>query len=242
MDHVGKTREQKHREAVKQFYVANALRRKLQRDLSVSNPYEHDYYRRDSILLREMEGWLRRLSTSYERDKETLGLEPYKPTHLLRGYANALHSVIGMRFDQYAEKIMTLEESADHFKAIMSGHTKTLLIPKYYDDLVGEKGIVTSTGSCMVNINGTETKHYGGMMTLNAREVRADWIKEQGLIAYKVAAVPISNHIIREAVLGYVVRNTVSQDINAAFGVDIHKAVSLCKRRTKKAVLEQMGV
>lgn len=242
MDHVGKTREQKHREAVKQFYVANALRRKLQQDLSISNPYEHDYYRRDSILLREMEGWLRRLSTSYERDKETLGLEPYKPTHLLRGYANALHSVIGMRFDQYAEKIMTIEESADHFKAIMSREAKTLLIPKYYDELVGCKSIVNSTGSCMINISGREEKHYGGFMTLNAREVKADWIKEQGFAAYKVAAVPVSHHEIREAVMGYVVRSTVSDDIQNAFGVDIHKAVSLGKRRTKKAVLEQMGV
>lgn len=242
MDHVGKTKEQKFREAVKEFYAANALRRKLQKDLSVNDPYKHNYYNRSSILLREMEAWLRRLSTTYERDKEVLGLQPYEPKHLLRGYTRALNSVINIKFDDYAEKIMTIEASAEHFKAIVSGHTKSLLIPKYYDDLVGEKHIVTSVGSCMISIDGREEKHYGEFLTLNAREVKADWIKEQGLSAYKVAAVPISSHEIKEAVMGYVVRSTVSDDIRNAFGVDIHKAVSLCKRRTKKAVLEQMGV
>lgn len=243
MNHIGKTTEQKRHEAVKEFYLANEIRRKLQKELSVSNPYEHNYYNCDSILMREMKGWLRRLCISCGRDREVLGLQQYKPEHLMRGYANALHSAVnGLKFDVYDEKIMTLDESAYQFKSLMSGHTRTLLIPKYYDDLVGEKYIVTSTGSCMVNINGKEIKHYGEFMTLNARELKADWIKEQGLKAYKVTAIPVTNYEIREAVIGYVVCSAVSKDIDNAFGVDIHKAVSLCKRRTKKEVLKQMGV
>lgn len=242
MEHIGKTKEQKKREAIREFYAANAIRRKLQKDLLIGDPYKHNYYNRDSILLREMEGWLRRLSTAYERDKEFLGLSTYEdePSATARGHFAFLR---GRGTRKYAQKIMTLKQTEEAARQSLHGN-ETIYVPKYWDKMVLDKSIQSAHGSCMIKrTNGSEDKYYGYVRTLNAREVKADWINDQNMKAYKVVVCPeIDSNEIDCPVTGYIVRSTLSEDLPNSFGVDIHKAVSLCKRRTKKAVLEQMGV
>jgi hypothetical protein len=240
MDHIGITREQRARNAVLEFYYANKLRRQLQRDLGMQDPYKHNYYERDSILRREMEGWLRRLSTAEERDKEALNLKPHRNlphhsviTYIRMAFNSNVHSV--------SERMMSIDDSISHYKEMQFG-AETLYVPRYYKELVVDKGILRSHGSCMIQKNGEETRFYGNLSTINAREIRADWIREQDIRAFKVAAVPEAPYEIKEAVKGYVIRSTLTQDVDVSFSTDIHKAISLHNRRVKKAVLEQMGV
>ena len=44
------------------------------------------------------------------------------------------------------------------------------------------------------------------------------------------------------AAIGYVARSTITDEIQPAFGEDIAKAVSLCRRRVKAEVMKQMGI
>ena len=246
MDHVGKTREQKKREAVREFYEANAIRRKLQKDLHVKEPYSHNYYQTDSKLKRQMEALMRQLTTTYGADREHLGLCAYEYDACPHARAQffPLVSVSKNQFadNLFAEKMMTLSQTENAVRDALHGKGEFIYVPKYYYNLVTAKDISFAHGSCPISTKTGSQRHYGFLKILNAREIKADWISDDNMKAFKVVAYPETSAELTEAVTGYVVRSTLSDDVGNSFGTDIHKAVSLCKRRTKKAVLEQMGV
>jgi hypothetical protein len=85
--------------------------------------------------------------------------------------------------------------------------------------------------------------HYSGpLLVCHAREIRADWLAEDNIRAFKVVVLPERDKSVYSAATGYVARSTITDEISPAFGEDIAKAVSLCKRRVKAEVMKQMGI
>jgi hypothetical protein len=57
-----------------------------------------------------------------------------------------------------------------------------------------------------------------------------------------VVVLPERDKSVYSADIGYVARSAITDDIHPAFGEDIAKAVSLCRRRVKAEVMKQMGI
>jgi hypothetical protein len=57
-----------------------------------------------------------------------------------------------------------------------------------------------------------------------------------------VVVLPERDKSVYSADIGYVARSAITDDIYPAFGEDIAKAVSLCRRRVKAEVMKQMGI
>jgi hypothetical protein len=141
---------------------------------------------------------------------------------------------------------MSVEEFAERMDKMMCReYDQGFVFPKYYRELVALKGIEVATGSARFKWNPTADGrgHYSGpLFVCHAREIKADWLAEDNIRAFKVLVLPAKNNSVYSADIGYVARSAITDDIHPAFGEDIAKAVSLCRRRVKAEVMKQMGI
>jgi hypothetical protein len=248
----GHTREEgwsaereKLRANISDYYKAKRIARMVQRELGVRDPRAVDYWSIKSFSLKEMSRLMRSATISIVSDRKYLGLErgvedEYKPS----SSEKYILDNIGIKYpSSVSRRILSVDETAliiGDFISKVEG--AKLVMPKYYDQLVIMKGIGVSTGAVVLQGDRGPKKYSGGMKTLNARELKASWLWDDNLRAFRVAAVAISDKIKHRPVIGYVVRSSVTSDVQPAFNTDLTKAVSLCKRRVKAEVMKQMGV
>ena len=237
------------RKDVAQYYKARKIARMIQCELGIGNLPSVDPWSFKNGAMREMAQLLRRSMYAIEGDKKTLGLTPDATRIGTYSWEDKLIShnrfykrdVPGLR-----REIMSVEELAERMDKMMCReYDQCFVFPKYYQELVNLKGISLVWGSARFKYspNIDNRGHYTGcMFVCHAREIKADWLAEDNIRAFKVVVLPEGNKTVYGAAIGYAARSTITNDIHPAFGEDIAKAVSLCKRRVKAEVMKQMGI
>lgn len=240
---------EKVRANISEYYKAKSIMRKIQQELGIKNLHKLEPWSYKTSSLRAVAQLLRRSTSAIGGDRTMLGLERkddagYISSPIERDILNN----INLRQVSYVNrKILSVEETILIMSDLVNKAVGArIIMPKYYNELVLQKGIGFSLGSASVRTAVAELpRNYSGIMqTLNARELKASWLWNDNLRAFKVAAVPYSDNATPNyaPVLGYVVRSSITGDVQPAFNTDLSKAVSLCKRRVKQAVMKQMGL
>jgi hypothetical protein len=231
--------EQHRRTEVLSHYLSKKIFREVMKMLGVKNPHKSDPWAEKNLVIRSMVGasggWAYKISMS----KSNLGLireEGEAPS----AYEGSILTAALSRGRRVNRKIMSIEESCQAFETARVSDVVDFC--KYYDELVKNKGIDIVSGSCTFLIHGREKKISGTMRVLNAREVRASWLKEANLRAFRVAVIPEKADGLGSANVGYVAISTAAPEIMPSFGVDIGGAVSLMRRRVKAEFMKQMGI
>jgi hypothetical protein len=242
-------KREKLRKGVSQYYKAKKIARLLARELGADRVKDIDPWKYDSSSMREMAQLLRRSIHALEADRKSLGLTARQHFIDVNVWENRLinhnryykRDVPGLR-----REIMSVEELAERMDKMMSRDREPdFVFPKYHKELVLLKGIEVATGSARFKWNPITDGmgHYSGpLLVCHAREIRADWLAEDNIRAFKVVVLPERDKSVYSAATGYVARSTITDEISPAFGEDIAKAVSLCKRRVKAEVMKQMGI
>jgi hypothetical protein len=242
-------RREKLRKGVSQYYKAKRIARLLARELGADRMAAIDPYKYDSNSMREMAQLLRRSIHALGVDRKSLGLTAHQHFINVNAWENRVithgryykRDVPGLR-----REIMSVEELAERMDKMMNRDQEPdFVFPKYHKELVRLKGIEVATGSTRFKWgpNMDNRGHYSGpLLVCHAREIRADWLAEDNIRAFKVVVLPERDKSVYSAATGYVARSTITDEINPAFGEDIAKAVSLCKRRVKAEVMKQMGI
>jgi hypothetical protein len=237
------------RKDVSQYYKARKIARMIQCELGISNLPSVDPYSFKNGAMREMAQLLRRSMYAIENDKKSLGLTAHQ--HFIETNAWESRVIKHNRFYNrdvpgLRREIMSVEEFAERMDKMMCReYDQGFVFPKYYRELVTLKGIEVASGSARFKWNPTADGrgHYSGpLLVCHAREIKADWLEEDNIRAFKVVVLPERDKSVYSADIGYVARSSITDDIHPAFGEDIAKAVSLCRRRVKAEVMKQMGI
>ena len=242
-------KREKLRKGVSQYYKAKKIARLLARELGVDRAKDINPWEYDSGSMREMAQLLRRSMYALETDRKSLGLTAHQHSIDVNAWENRVithnryykRDVPGLR-----REIMSVEELAGRMDKMLDREwDKEFAFPKYHKELVRLKGIEVAHGSARFKWgpNMDNRGHYSGpLLVCHAREIRADWLAEDNIRAFKVVVLPERDKSVYSAATGYVARSTITEEVTPAFGEDIAKAVSLCKRRVKAEVMKQMGI
>jgi hypothetical protein len=231
--------EQQRRKEVLAHYRSKRIVREVMRALGVKNPYKVDPWAEKNLVIRNMLSMSGGLASKISTSKSNLGLireEGEAPS----AYEGSILNAAFARGKRVRRKIMSVEESRQAFENARVSDVVDFC--KYHDELVRNKGIDIVSGSCTFLVYGKEKKISGTMRVLNAREVRASWLKEANLRAFRVAVIPERADGLGSANIGYAAISTAAPEVMPSFGVDIDKAVSLMKRRVKAEFMRQMGI
>ena len=243
-------KREEYRKNVASYYKAKRITRMIQNELGIANLPTVDPWSFKNTSMREMAQLLRRSLITLEQDKKGLGLHPSKrdvvldhESHIMRmgKYFRSNHTPTMRR------EIMSIDEAAEMIDKMLSPDWKEeFVFPKFHKQLVLDKGIGAVFGSAVFKVNKEKTlgTHYSGaLIVVTAREIKADWLAEDNLRAFKVVVIPNdSKKTVYNCVVGYAAISKLTNDIKPAFGKDVASAVSLCKRRVKVEVLKRMEV
>lgn len=237
-----------HRKRVAEYYRVKRTTQMMRKELGM-NSESIDPWKYDGASMREAAQLLRRLMNCLDSDKKRLGLTPdVVPTpywweeRILKHGRRYRGDVPGMR-----RKVMSVDQAAKAIDEMLVRQTEEeFVFPKFYKELVQNKGIMDLWGSTDFMQNRDRTLSYsytGPLAVVAAREIKADWLSDENIRAFKVVVLPEDqNKTTFSCSVGYAAISTLTRNIKPAFGRDISKAVSLCRRRVKAEVLKQMGV
>ena len=242
-------KREKLREGVTQYYRAKKIARMLQCEMGIGDLPNVDPWRYQSGSMREMAQLLRRSIHALETDRKSLGLTPKLAPEITYAWEDRVirHNRFYSRdVPGFSRKMMSVEDFAEQLDKMMQREwDKDFVFPKYFYELVERKGIAIVKGSTRFRYSPTienRSHHSGNLLVCHAREIKADWLANDDIRAFKVVVLPDSSKTVYGCAVGYVARSTLTDFIEPAFGEDITKAVSLCKRRVKAEVMKQMGV
>lgn len=252
---MGHTREeqlhverQKLREDVSEYYRAKNIVAMLQRELGIKNLPNVDPWKYRSRSMREMAQLLRRSLATLSIDRNMLGLTADIDFTLNTTYLEKV-----MKRNKYNNgsskkfifEIMGVDEFLPKLDNMLTMNWfGDFIFPKYHRELVVNKGIGVVYGSSRFRTSQSfdgKVPYSGPMLVCHAREIKADWLAESNVRAFRVVVIPTDKDVW-SASIGYAVRSTITDEIKPAFGEDIAKAVSLCNRRVKSEVMKQMGI
>lgn len=242
-------KREEYRLDVANHYKAKRIARMIQCELGIANLPSVDPWSFKNGSMREMAQLLRRAVITIDSDKRRLGLnsDVYVGTHIWEDRIMKNGRRYRMDVPNARREIMSVERTAEKVNEMLHPDWEdTFVFPKFYKQLVMEKGIYTIWGSTKFRFDKHRDveRHYSGPLSVvAAREVRADWIAKESVRAFKVAVLPDDDHKRSyNCVVGYAATSVFTDAIKPAFGKDIASAVSLCKRRVKAEVMKQMGV
>jgi hypothetical protein len=256
----GHTREERwyiererRRKKISDYYKSKRIARWLQEQLGIENLQNFDPWKFDAGPMREMAQLLRRSYSSIKIEREKLDLTPKVSIHLHDWESRILKwNGHASGYSEYAQREIMSHERAVQviddmlaLRLLSPGSPRTCYFPKYYKELVLDKGIRVVFGAAKFPIHSLsshQTKFDGSLLVLHAREIRGSWLWNDNLRAFKVIVLPDKTDRVYKSAVGYAVRSTLTGEIKVAFHEDINKAVSLCKRRVRAEVLKRMEV
>jgi len=243
-------KREEYRKNVANYYKAKRIARMIQCEIGIAKLPTVDPWSFKSTSMREMAMFLRRSLITLEQDKKGLGLHPSKRDVALD------HESHIMRMNKYfrnghtptmRREIMSIEEAAEMIDKMLSPDWKEeFVFPKFYKQLVAKKHIDVVFGSAQFMVNKDKTIGSittGPLRVITAREIKAEWLAEESIRAFKVVVIPNdTNKTVYNCVVGYAAISKLTNGIKPAFGRDVASAVSLCKRRVRVEVLKRMEV
>jgi hypothetical protein len=239
-------KREEYRKKVADYYKAKRIARMIQVELGIGNLPNVDPWKFKNAGMREMVQLLRRSMNSLASDKLVLGLAndtSIKP----HDWENRVMRRSRDRTDgpNVVRRIMSVEEAAEEITKALDRHPDgAFTFPKFYEQLVIKKGIYAVFGSTKFVVNRMKDlsiNYSGGLIVCAAREIKAEWVTEENMRAFKVAIIPADySGNVYDCVIGYAAISTLTSSIKPAFGKDIASAVSLCKRRVRVEVLKRM--
>jgi hypothetical protein len=239
---------EKRRKNISDYYKSKRIARWLQEQLGIENLQNFDPWKFDAGPMREMAQLLRRSYSSIKIERETLDLIPQVSIWLYDWESRILkwnaHS--GSYSKNIQREIMSHERAAQVIDEMLAPPLSwAFCFPKYYKELVVDKGIRVVFGAAKFPIHSSsshQTKFDGSLIVVHAREIKGSWLWNDNLRAFKVIVLPDKTDRVYKSAVGYAVRSTLTGAIKVAFHEDINKAVSLCKRRVRAEVLKRMEV
>jgi len=240
-------KREEYRKNISGYYKAKRVARMIQCELGIGNLPEVDPWSFKSGGMREMAQLLRRSLATFENEKRTLGLNPSVKIDTHHWEERVMKNGRYYRLDlpNVKRELMSVETAAEVIDDMLSREPDSeFVFPKFYKELVLNKGIGIIFGSANFKTDKEKTlgiSYTGALTVITAREIKADWLSEENIRAFKVVVIPEdSQRRVYSCVLGYAAISKLTNDIKPAFGKDIAKAVSLCKRRVKAEVLRKM--
>jgi hypothetical protein len=242
-------KREEYRKDVANYYKAKRIARMIQIELGIGNLPNVDPWAFKNGGMREMAQLLRRSLHAFDNDKRSLGLSPEVKvnTHhweerVMKNQRYYRRGVPNLR-----RETMSVERAAETLNEMLDRDPEgEYIFPKFHKELVLDKkiGVVFGSAKFMINQDKTMSTNYtGALSVVLAREIKADWLAEENIRAFKVVVLPDDDgKRVYDCVVGYAARSTITDDIKPAFGKDIAKAVSLCKRRVRAEVLKQMEI
>ena len=243
-------RRQELRASVYDYYKARGILIQLKRELGIRNQNKLDPWSYKAPSLRELAQFVKRLEVSVKGDKISFGLHKDSAVKSLTASSWCVVARrCRVRVEPIDEQIQSVEETYELLlSAAKDPHIQVATMPRYFEHLVLKKDIAFPTGK----VTFEKAREWGQkdcthLMVLNARELRGKWLEEAGIRAFRVVVLPGEDAFAKSAsaykpVTGYVVRSSITNSVTPAFHIDLIKAVSLCKRRVKAAVMKQMGL
>ena len=242
-------RREEYRKDIANYYKAKRIMRMVQCELGIGNLPNVDPWSFKNGSMREMAQLLRRSLISLETDRRVLNLLPSISVKTHHWEERVMKNGRYYRGDvpNMKREIMSVERAAEVIdEMILRESEDEFIFPKFFKELVLDKGIGIVFGSATFMANPQKNmpiKYTGALCVVAAREIKAGWIEEENIRAFKVVVLPDDDRRrVYNCAVGYAAKSTITDEIRVAFGKDITSAVSLCKRRVKAEVIKQMGV